>query len=113
MAEDAVESAGAKAPAITFLINDSPRAMEKKMQSYLFIGGDQDGRNIPLQSDAESIQLPAGTLTKETYIRGAIIVGDVFIAIYRHESLTSEQVLDLVVKYYQAWAANQPGGRQG
>jgi hypothetical protein len=28
MAEDAVESAGAKAPAITFLNYDSPRAME-------------------------------------------------------------------------------------
>jgi hypothetical protein len=39
--------------------------------------------------------------------------GEVSVMIYKHESLTSEQVLDLVEKYYQAWAANQPGGRQG
>ena len=38
MAEDVVKSAGAKAPAITFLIDDSPQAMEDLMQSYLFIG---------------------------------------------------------------------------
>ena len=38
MAEYAVKSAGAKAPAITFLIDDSPQAMEDLMQSYLFIG---------------------------------------------------------------------------
>jgi hypothetical protein len=35
MAEDAVESAGAKAPAFTFLINDSPRAMENILKEVI------------------------------------------------------------------------------
>lgn len=84
------------------------------MQSFLFIGSKQDGRNIPLQPDTESIELGAGIAKgKETYVRDTLSVGDASIAIFRHESLTAKLVLDLVVKYYKAWAANQPGGRQG
>jgi hypothetical protein len=90
------------------LINDSLRAMENKMQSYLFVGGNQDGLNIPLQPDLESVELPAGVTDKETYIHDTLAVGDVFITIYRHESLESSQSLDQIVKYYRAWDANQP-----
>jgi hypothetical protein len=84
------------------------------MQSFLFIGGRQDGRNIPLQPETESLQLSVGIAEgKETYLRDTLTVGDASIAIFRHESLTPEQVINLIVKYYKAWAANQPGGRQG
>jgi len=78
------------------------------MQSYLFIGGNQDGLNIPVPPDLDTVQLPAGVTGKETYIRDALTVGDVSVAIYRHESLTSAQVIDLFVKHYKAWCVNRP-----
>src|SRR5262249_54143084 len=79
------------------------------MQSYLFIGGGHDSVNVPVPPDLHAVELPAGVASKETYIREALIVGDVFITIYRHESLTSEQVLNLLIKHYKAWAVNRPG----
>ena len=81
------------------------------MQSYLFIGGRQDGRTNPLQPGQESVEMPMGITDKETYLRDTLSVGDVYITIYRHESLTSEQVLNRVVEYYKAWAMNKPGAR--
>jgi hypothetical protein len=81
------------------------------MQSYLFIGGRQDGRTNPLQPDLESVELPVSITDKEIYVRDTLSVGDVYITIYRHESLTSEQVLNRVVEYYKAWAVNRPGAR--
>jgi len=81
------------------------------MQSYLFIGGKRDNLNVPVPPDLESVQLPAGVTGKETYIRETLAVGDVFITIYRHESLTSVQVLNRLVEHYKAWAVNRPGGR--
>src|SRR5262249_17674043 len=82
------------------------------MQTYLFIGGNQDGLSVPLQSDPESVQLPAGVTGKETYIRDTLSVGDASVAIFRHEGLTSEQVLELLLRHYKAWAVNRPGGRR-
>jgi len=35
------------------------------MKTYLFIGGNQDGLNAPLQSDLESVELPAGVTGKD------------------------------------------------
>jgi hypothetical protein len=39
-------------------------------------------------------------------------VGDVSITVYRHESLTSEQILNRIIEHYKAWAVNRPGGRR-
>ena len=81
------------------------------MQSYLFIGGSKDGINIPLPDAPEFIRLPASVTEKETYIRESLSVGVVAITIYRHESLTPRQVLDLLVSSYKACRVNRPGGR--
>ena len=62
--------------------------------------------------DLDAIELPASVTGKETYMRDTLAVDGVFITIYRHESMTSEQVLDLLVKHYKAWSVNRPGGRR-
>src|SRR5215468_3825610 len=69
--------------------------MEKPhMQSYLFIGGSQDGLNIPVTPDVDAVQLSAGVgAEKDSYIAETLTVGDAAIIVYRHDSLTSEQVL--------------------
>jgi hypothetical protein len=82
------------------------------MRSYLFIGGNQDGRNIPLQHDLESVELLVNITDKEAYVRDTISVGNASVAIYRHESLTSELVLDRMLEHYKAWCVNGPGGRR-
>jgi len=38
------------------------------MQSHLFIGGDQDGLNIPLAPDLDALELPAGVTGREICI---------------------------------------------
>jgi hypothetical protein len=82
------------------------------MQSYLFIGGHQDGQNISLADDAETIQLANGDTGQETYIRDTLNVGiDSSITFYRHEELAPEEVLDHLVMHYRSWAVNRPGGR--
>ena len=81
------------------------------MQSYLFIGGSQDGLNVPLPPDLDVVQLPAGVTEKDNYLSETLTVGDAAIIIYRHENLTSEQILKRLVTYYKAWVANRPGGR--
>ncbi len=45
-------------------------------------------------------------------VGASLSVGDASIYIYRHESLTPEQVLNLLIESYKAWAVNQPGGRR-
>jgi hypothetical protein len=40
-------------------------------------------------------------------------VGNISVVIFRHESLTSVQVLSRFVEHYRAWAVNRPGGRAG
>jgi hypothetical protein len=81
------------------------------MESCLFIGGNQDSLNVPVADDAESMQMVVGVTDKETYVRDTLNVGDVAVVIYRHERLTSEQVLNRLIESYKAWAVNQPGGR--
>jgi hypothetical protein len=49
---------------------------------------------------------------KETYIRETLSLGDVSITVYRHESMTREQALNLLVEYYRAWRVNRPDGRR-
>ena len=82
------------------------------MQSRLFIGGAHDGQNIPVADDMEFKQLPVGATGRETYIRDTLAVGaHASFTFYRHEKLTPEQVLDLLVKHYKAWCVNRPSGR--
>jgi hypothetical protein len=78
------------------------------MRSYLFIGGGKDGLRIPLADEPGAIQLPGGVTEKETYVRETLRVGDASIYIYRHESLTPERVLNLLIESYKAWAVNSP-----
>ena len=82
------------------------------MQSYLFIGGVKDGLNIPAPDGAESVQLPLGVTSLETYIRSTLAVDDVSVTFYRHEDLAPTQVLARLVVYYRAWCVNRPGGRR-
>jgi hypothetical protein len=78
------------------------------MQSYLFIGGNQDGNNLPVVDDVEYIQM-----SRETYIRDSLAIGPfASITFYRYEELTPEEVLDLLVKHHEAWAVNHPRDRQ-
>jgi len=81
------------------------------MQSYFFIGGAHDGLIFPAADDADFVQWPVGVTDSEVYARESLSVGDAFIDIFRHESLTPEQVLSLLVEHYKAWAEDQPGGR--
>jgi hypothetical protein len=81
------------------------------LRSYLFIGGNQDGRNISLRLDLDTVKLPVGGRGNETYVRETFGVGDVSITIYRHASLTPQDVIEMFVTHYKAGAANRPGGR--
>ena len=79
------------------------------MQSYLFIGGNQDGINVSVADDMEFIQLPVGATGRETYIRETLAVGAyASFTFYRHEELKPEEVLDLLVKHHNAWAHFRP-----
>ena len=82
------------------------------MRSYLFIGGGKNGLRVPLADEPDTIQLPAGATDKETYVRETLSAGDASIYIYRHESLTPEQVLNLLIESYKAWAVTMRGGRR-
>jgi len=77
------------------------------MKAYLFIGGNKDGLHVLVPPDLDKVEPPADVTGSETYIRDALSVGDVFIAIYRHESLSSEQALDRLLEFYKAWAARR------
>jgi len=82
------------------------------MRSYLLIGGGTDGLRITLADKQDTVQLPAGASEKETYVREILSVGNAFIYIYRHESLTPERVLNLLIESYKAWCVNRAGGRR-
>jgi hypothetical protein len=82
------------------------------MQSYLLVGGVHDGLNYPAHDAGETVTWPVGTTGRETYVRETLSLGDAAITIYRHESLTPEQVLNGLVEHYKAWCVNRPGGRR-
>jgi hypothetical protein len=71
------------------------------MQSYLFIGGAYDGLSSPVADDADFVQWPGGATGTDVYAREALSVGDAFIDIFRHESLTLEQVLERLIERYK------------
>jgi hypothetical protein len=64
------------------------------IQTHLFIGGGKDGLNIPVAPDLDAIEPPVGVTGKENYISETLTVGDASITVYRHESLSPEQVLN-------------------
>lgn len=72
------------------------------MQSYLFIGGAHDGLSLPVTGDADFVRSPVGATDSEVYARESFSVGDAFIDIFRHESLTPEEVLNRLVEHYKA-----------
>jgi len=82
------------------------------MQSYLFIGGGWDGLTVAVIHDVDAIQLPQDATGKDSYVGEILSVGDASITIYRHESLTSERVLDLLVAHYKARCVNRTVGRR-
>jgi len=82
------------------------------MQSYFFIGGTHDSINVPVADDTDVVQLHKGVTDKDNYLREMLSVGDAFITIYRHESLTPEQTLNRMVEYYKAWVIHRPNGRR-
>jgi len=71
------------------------------MKSYLFIGGEHDDLSYPAADDADFVQWPVGVTDSEVYARETLSVGDAYIDIFRHESLTPEQVLELLVNHYK------------
>jgi len=80
------------------------------MQSYLFVGGAYDGQSVPVADDQQEARIPVGATGSEVYIRDTLAVGAYeSFTFYRHEKLTPEEVLDLLVKHHQAWAANMLG----
>jgi hypothetical protein len=82
------------------------------MKNYLFIGGVHDGLSLPVADDADFVQWPVDAKSFEVYARESLSVGDAFIDIFRHQSLTLEQVLERLVDNYKAWAVNRTGGRR-
>jgi hypothetical protein len=80
------------------------------MQSYLFIGGANDGLSYPVEDDVDFVQWPGDATDSEVYARETLSVGDTRTAIFRHESLTPERVVFRLVHHYKAWCANKPGG---
>jgi hypothetical protein len=82
------------------------------MENYLFIGGVHDGLSLPVADDADFVQWPVGAKDFEVYAREAISVGDAFIDIFRHQAITPEQVLELLIDHYKAWAVNRTAGRR-
>jgi len=82
------------------------------MESHLFIGGAHDGLNMPVVDGLDAVRLPVSVTDRETYIRSTLTIGVASVAIYKHESLTPEQVLNRLVEHYKAWSVNMPGGRR-
>jgi hypothetical protein len=80
------------------------------MQSYLFIGGAHDGLSFPVTDDIESLKLPTGVTGSRVYVRDSLSVGDASVTIYRHVSLTPQQILSRLIEHYKAWSVNRPGG---
>src|SRR5262249_23942291 len=53
----------------------TPQTRRNPMENFLFIGGHQDGLNIPLADDVESLQMADGATGRETYIRDTLALG--------------------------------------
>lgn len=98
--------------ACRMLYGHSTEEGETDMQSYPFIGGAHDGLSFPVTDDVESVKLPTGVTGSKVYVRDTLSVGDASVTIYRHESLSSSQVLNRLVEHYKAWCVNRPGGRR-
>ena len=60
--------------------------------------------------DQETVQLQVSDTDFETYIRDSLVLGDVFVTIYRLESLSAEDALDRLILGFKAWMANRSGG---
>src|SRR5262249_53762143 len=89
---------------------ETPQTRRNPMENFLFIGGHQDGLNIPLTDDVESIQLADGATGRETYIRDTLALGPLSSFTFnRNEKLTTEEFTDLLDKHYQAGCVNSPG----
>jgi len=82
------------------------------MQSYFFIGGAQDGLSVPVGDDVDFVQWPVGVTESEVYARETLSLGDTYVDIFRHKSLTPEDVLNRLVEHYKAWSENRHEGRQ-
>jgi|SRR5262250_1545284 len=82
------------------------------MPNRLFVGGPYDGQSLPVADDQLEARIPVDATGFEVYIRDTLAVGvyESF-TFYRHEKLTPEEVLDLLVKHHEAWAVNMPGSR--
>ncbi len=83
------------------------------MQSHLFVGGAHDGLSVPVAEDQLEARIPVGSTGFEVYIRDTLAVGAfASFTFYRHEELTPEEVLDLLVKHHNVWVMSQPAGNQ-
>jgi len=80
--------------------------------SYIFIGGDSDGLNIPAHHNAETLHWPSGIGKRTTYHRRPLSLGYTSIVVHVHESSTPTQALNDLVEYCRAWCVNRPGGRR-
>ena len=80
------------------------------MQDYLFIGGSQDGLNALVTPDQKTVQLQMGDTDSETYVRDSLALGDVFVTVYRLESLSAEDALDRLILGFKSWVATRRGG---
>src|SRR5262249_12429637 len=89
---------------------ETPQTRRNPMENFLFIGGHQDGLNIPLTDDVESIQLADGATGRETYRRDPLAVGAFSSFTFnRREKLTPEEFTPLFAKHSKAWCVNLPG----
>ena len=91
-----------------------PTALIEKvtdMQSYLYIGGNQDSLNAPTPDGADSVQVPLDVTDKETYNRLTLSLGDASTVVYVHESLTPAQALNELILSHKSWCKNRPGSR--
>ena len=83
------------------------------MPNYLFVGGAYDGQSVPVEDDPlEARLLPVDATSFEVYFRDTLAIGvyESF-TFYRHEKLTPDEVLDLLVKHHVAWTVNHVGDR--
>ena len=82
------------------------------MKNFLFIGGAQDGCNLPVEPDLETVQLKVDG-DSETYVHDSLSLGDVSVTVYQLESLNAEDALDRLILGFKAWATNRRVVRQG
>jgi hypothetical protein len=86
--------------------------LQKRREPDNGIGGAHDGLNMTVVEGLDAVRLLVSVTDRETYIRSTLTVGDASVAIYKHESMTPEQVLNRLVEHYKAWSVNMPGGRR-